>query len=72
MDYGCRVNNTVSAGRLKKLDSMHREDMRIYTGAFRTSPVKALHVDENDLPLKLRRNELWLRFLCKLKSNTSY
>ena len=33
--------NTTSAGRLKKLNSIHREDNRIYTGAFRTSLAEA-------------------------------
>ena len=67
MDYNCRLYNTASAGRLKKQDSIHRKDIRIYTGAFRTSPVEV-----NDPLLKLRRNELGLRFLYKLKSNSSY
>ena len=67
MDYGCQLYNTASAGRLKKLDSIHRQGIRIYKGAFRTSPVEA-----NDPPLDLRRNELGLRFLYKLKSNSSY
>ena len=55
-----------------KLDSIHSEGIRIYTGAFRTSPVEVLHVEANDSFLELRRNELGLRFLYKLKSNTSY
>ena len=65
MDYGYQLYNTASAGRLKKLDSIHREGIRIYTGAFRTSPVSALHVEANDPPLVLRKNELGLRFLYK-------
>ena len=36
----------------------------------RTSPVEALHVELNDSPLELRKNELEL--LYKLKSNTFY
>ena len=72
IDYGCQLYNTASAGRTKKLDSIHREGIRIYTGAFRTSPAEALHVEANDPPLELRRNELGLRFLYKLKSNPSY
>ena len=71
MDYGCQLYNPAFAGRLKKLDSIHREDIRIYTGPFRTLPVEALHVEANDSPLELRRNELRLRFLYKLKGNTS-
>ena len=45
--------------------------IRIYLGAFRTSPV-ALHVEAYDPPLELRRNELGLRFLYKLKSSTTF
>ena len=72
MDYDCQLYNAASAGRLKKLDSIHREGIRIYTGGFRTSPVEALHVEANDTPLELRRNELGQRFMYKIKSNTSY
>ena len=31
IEYGCQIYNTASTGRLKKLDSIHREDIRIYT-----------------------------------------
>ena len=72
MNYGCQLYNTVSPGRLNKLDSMHIDGIRINAGAFRTSPVEALHVEANDQPLQLRSNELGLRFLYKLKSITSY
>ena len=56
----------------KKLDSIHREGIRIYTGAFRTSPAETLYIEANDPSLELRRNKLGLRFLYKLKSNPSY
>ena len=35
MDYDCQLYNTASAGNLKKLDSIQREGIRIYTGAFK-------------------------------------
>ena len=38
----------------------------------RASPVESLHVEANDLPMEIRRNELGLRFLYKLKSSSSY
>ena len=72
VDYDCQLYNTASAGRLKKLDNINIESIRIYTGAFRTSPIEALHVEANDPSLELRKNELELRFLYYLKSNTSY
>ena len=46
MGYGCQQYNTALPERLRKLDSIHREGIRIYTGAFRTSPVEALHVKD--------------------------
>ena len=70
--YGCQLYNTASAGRIKKLDSIHREDIRIQRGAFKTSPVEALHVEANAPPLERMKNEMRLRFLYKLKTNTSY
>ena len=57
---------------MKKLDSIHKEGIRIYTGTFRTSIVEFQHVEAKDPPLGQRRNELVLRFLCKLRSNTAY
>ena len=72
MDYGCQLYNTASPVRPKKLDSIHREDDEIYTGVFSNSPAETLHVEGNDPPLELRKNNLGLRFLYKLKSNTSY
>ena len=63
MDCGCQLYSTAFAGRLKKVDIIHIEGIRIYTGAFRTSPVKTLHVEVNDPPRELRKNELGLRFL---------
>ena len=50
IDYDCQIYNTASAGRLKKLDCIHRKDIRIYTVAFRISPVESLHVEANDPP----------------------
>ena len=68
MDHGCcQIYNTASAERLKKLDSIRRESIIIYTDAFKTSPVEALQIEANDLPLELRRNVLGLMFLNKLK-----
>ena len=50
IDYGFQIYNTDSAGRLKKLDSIHREGIRIYKGDFRTSPIELLYVEANDPP----------------------
>ena len=49
------------SGRLKKLDSKHREGIRIYTGAFRTLPDETLHAEAYDQLLELRRNQLKIK-----------
>ena len=71
-NYGCQLYNTAPAGKTKKLYSIHREGIRIYTDAFRTSTAEALNIEANNPSLELRRNELRLRFLYKLRSNPLY
>ena len=66
---GYQIYNTVSLRKLKKIDSIHRERIIIDTGAIKTSSVEATHIKANDLPLELKKNELGLRFLYKLRSN---
>ena len=44
----------------KNLSSIHRKGIRIYTGAFRTSPVEFLHEEACDPTMNLRRNKLGL------------
>ena len=55
-----------------QLDSIQREGLRIYKRAFRSSPVEALHVEANGPSPGTRIEQTGLRFLYKLKSNTSY
>ena len=55
-----------------KLDSIHREGIRIYTGAFKTSPIESLHVEANEPSLEKRRTELGLRYLYRLRGNPTY
>ena len=52
IDIGCQIYNTASEGRLKKLDSIHREGIKIYTWAFRTSPIESTDIEANDPPWK--------------------
>ena len=56
----------------KKLDRIRRESIKIYTDIFRNSPVELLHYKAYDPTLELRRNELGLRFLYRLRSTTTY
>jgi ribonuclease HI len=54
---------------LQSLDRVQNAALRICLGAFRTSPIPSLHVEANELPLKLRREKLTLQYITKLKSN---
>ena len=46
--------------------------MRIYTGTFRTSPVESMYAEAYDPTMELRKKELGLRFLYRLRSNSTY
>ena len=74
IDYSCQLYSTTSPGRLKKLkkNSIQRKSIIIFINAFETSPVEYLHEEAFDLPLELRSNELGLRLMYNLRSNTTY
>ena len=66
MDYGCQLYSTASLGRLKKNLVAYTEKcegIRIYTDAFRISPVETLHAEVCDPNMDLKSNELEIRFL---------
>ena len=72
LDYACEVYSSASKTKLHELDVVHNLGLRICTGSFRTSPVESIYVDAEELPLDLRREELGLRYLNRLKSNSTY
>ena len=71
LDYGCQIYSSACETKLKELDVVHNAGLRICSGAFRTSPVESIYVDTDELPLDLRREELGLRYMMKLKGSTS-
>ena len=72
MDYGCQLHGTAIKSRLKKLDSIQREGIGLYSEAFKTSPIESLHAEANESTLDKRRNELGLRILYRLIGNLTY
>ena len=46
--------------------------LRLCTGAFRTSPIESIYIDSNELPLDLRREELGLRYMTRIKSSPNH
>ena len=69
IEYGCQIYSSACATKLKELDTVHNAALRICSGAFKTSPVESLYVDTEELPLDLRREELGLRYMAKLKGS---
>ena len=51
------------------MDTVHNQGLRLYLGAFRTSPVPSGYVEANEPPLGTRRTRLSLQYCVKLMSN---
>ena len=49
--------------KTKKLNGIHREVIRIYTGTFRKLPGESMNVEACDPTMELSRNKLGPRFL---------
>ena len=69
LDYACQVYSSACKTHLRKLDVVHNQGLRICTGAYRSSPVESIYIDSGELPLDLRRQELGLRYIQRLKSS---
>ena len=69
LDYGCEIYSSACKTRLGELDVVHNMALRLCSGAFRTSPVESIYVDCHQLPLDLRREELGLRYMARLRSH---
>ena len=57
------------ASYLETLDRVQNAALPVWLGAFRTTPVSGLHVEANELPLRLRSQKLAFQYIVKLKSN---
>lgn len=69
LDYGCVVYGSARKSVLESLDRVQNAALRTCLGAFRTSPVSSLHVEAGELPPDLRRQQLSLQYISKLRSN---
>ena len=67
LDYGSFVYGSASKTVLAKLDVVQARALRLCCGAFRTSPVPALLVENGEMPLWLRRIKLGLQYWVKLR-----
>ncbi len=68
IDYGCMIYGSASETLLRSLDRIQYRALRICLGATKTTPVNALLVEANEMPLSLRRVKLSLVYWLSLKS----
>ncbi|MEW8548123.1 MAG: reverse transcriptase domain-containing protein, partial [Candidatus Thiodiazotropha sp.] len=62
LDYGAQAYNSAPKHLLSKLDLIQNKALRIATRAFHSTPINALEVECGIKPLKLRREELILKY----------
>ena len=67
LDYGCQIYSSTSKSNLDAFNVVHNMGLRICCGPFRTSPVESLYVGTHQLPPDLRREELSLCYLMRIK-----
>ena len=65
LDYASFVYDSASESSKRSLDTVHHASVRVATGAFRTSPTSSLLAEANELPLRLRRQLLGMRYALK-------
>ena len=62
LDYGAQAYNLAHDATLKRVDIIQNQAMRIATMAMKSTPINALEVECGLQPLKLRREELILKY----------
>uniref|UniRef100_A0A3B3BBF5 Reverse transcriptase domain-containing protein n=1 Tax=Oryzias melastigma TaxID=30732 RepID=A0A3B3BBF5_ORYME len=62
LDYGSVAYGSAAPSVLKRLDVLQAQALRVCCGAFRTTPVNALQVEMNEIPLCLRRKQIALNY----------
>lgn len=67
IDYGCMVYQTATKANIAIIDPVHNAALRLCTGAFRSSPRVSLYAESGEPPLYLRRVQLSLQYLVRLK-----
>ncbi len=67
LDYGSMIYGTASASLLDKVNKIQNQTLRLCCGAFKTSPVTALQVEMNEMPLEFHRLKLKLVYWATVK-----
>ena len=69
IDYGCVVYQAATKTNLLLLDPVHHLALRLCTGAFRSSPKLSLYAECGEPSLHLRRAQLSLQYMVRLKQS---
>ena len=67
IEYGAVVYAGGTEKTLQSLETTQNSFLRIALGVMKTSPISALQVESNIPPLSIRRRELSLRYIIKIK-----
>lgn len=68
LDYGSIAYGLAAKSQLEKLDRIQAQAMRICCGAYPTTPIVALQVEINEMPLNIRRKQLMAVYWTNLNS----
>ena len=69
LNYRSSIYSATRKSYLKKLQTMHNQNLRLSLGAFCTSPTQCLYIEANKTPLTLRWEKLSLQYTLKLQSS---
>jgi len=66
-NYGCMAYGLAASSVSKKLDIIQAKALRFCSTAFWTTPILSLLIEMSEMPLKIRRFKLVLKYLMKIK-----
>ena len=65
------VYEVAAKTHLERLDRVQARALRLCLGATKTTPINALLVESNELPLHLRRNKLLLMYWIRIQGDVN-
>ena len=71
LNYGVEIYGSATVPKLRQLDPIHNEGARLISGAFKSSPVESIHVENGDLPLDIEREITTMKAALRIMSTDS-
>ena len=69
LDYGAVVYQSATQKSLDSLYPIQNEALRVCLGAFKSSPIRNLHREAGEMPMKFRHLQLSFQYIVRLKAN---